>query len=161
VDNRATTIQAQSNPSNAGTEQVAEQIGTPLDVYEKLDTLFAARFIGSPSMNLLLATVAGKVIRVGDIELGQRDLPDSPVQLGIRPEHVSIADDGPLTLRVSLAEPLGANTLLHGSLVGSGEAFTAAVSGVYRVSRHNEEVKLAPDPAYLHLFDPETGKRLV
>jgi ABC-type Fe3+/spermidine/putrescine transport system ATPase subunit len=43
----------------------------------------------------------------------------------------------------------------------SGEAFTAAVSGVYRVSGHNEEVRLAPDPAYLHLFDPETGKRLV
>jgi sn-glycerol 3-phosphate transport system ATP-binding protein len=143
---------------NAG---VAEQIGSPLDVYEKPDTLFAAQFIGSPSMNLLSATVAGKAIRVGDTELGQRDLPDSPVQLGIRPEHVSIADTGPLTLRVSLAEPLGANTLLHGNLVGSGEAFTAAVSGVYRVSGHNEEVKLAPDPAYLHLFDPETGKRLV
>lgn len=143
---------------NAG---VAEQIGSPLDVYEKPDTLFAAQFIGSPSMNLLSATVAGKVIRAGDTELGQRDLPDSPVQLGIRPEHVSIADDGPLTLRVSLAEPLGANTLLHGNLLGSGEAFTAAVSGVYRVSEHNEEVTLAPDPAYLHLFDPESGKRLV
>jgi sn-glycerol 3-phosphate transport system ATP-binding protein len=143
---------------NAG---VAEQIGSPLDVYEKPDTLFAAQFIGSPSMNLLSATVAGKMILVGDTELGQRDLPDRPVQLGIRPEHESISDDGPLILRVSLAEPLGANTLLHGSLVGSGEAFTAAVSGVYRVSGHNEEVKLAPDPAYLHLFDPETGKRLI
>ncbi|MEQ8658282.1 MAG: sn-glycerol-3-phosphate ABC transporter ATP-binding protein UgpC [Hyphomicrobiales bacterium] len=142
---------------NAG---IAEQIGSPLDVYERPDTLFAAQFIGSPSMNVLPGIVAGKAVRVGEAELGQSDLPDGPVKVGIRPEHVAISDDGNLCLRVNLAEPLGANTLLHGILVGSGEAFTAAVSGVYRVSGHNEEVTLAADRTHLHLFDIETGKRL-
>ncbi|WP_375573982.1 sn-glycerol-3-phosphate ABC transporter ATP-binding protein UgpC [Ahrensia marina] len=142
---------------NAG---VAEQIGSPLDVYEKPDTLFAAQFIGSPSMNILPATVADKMVHIGDAKLAGQDMPDGPVKVGIRPEHVSIDDGGSLTLQVHLAEPLGANTLLHGNLVGSGEAFTAAVSGVYRLSGHNEEVKLVVDETHLHLFDPETGRRL-
>ncbi|MFK7793563.1 MAG: ABC transporter ATP-binding protein [Devosiaceae bacterium] len=144
---------------------VAEQIGSPLDVYEKPDTLFAAQFIGSPSMNILPATVAGNTVRVGDAVIGNRALPDASVKLGIRPEHVMLADEGSLTLEVHLAEPLGANTLLHGKLVnsagGSDEVFTASVAGVYRVSSKHERVRLAVDDANMHLFDQETGKRIV
>ena len=142
---------------NAG---IAEQVGSPLDVYERPDTLFAAQFIGSPSMNVLPATLTSNSLRIGSVELGKRGLPDGTVYLGIRPEHVAIASDGPLSLTVHLAEPLGANTLLHGKLDESGEAFTAAISGVYRVSGPGETIRLAVDDAHLHLFDPTTDKRL-
>lgn len=138
---------------------VAEQIGSPLDVYERPDTLFAAQFIGSPSMNILSGTVADKIVRFGDVELAQRNVADGPVKVGIRPEHVSINDEGPLALNVHLAEPLGANTLLHGKLSGNDEPFTAAIAGVYRLSGLKEEVRLAVEETHLHLFDPETSKR--
>ncbi len=143
---------------NAG---IAEQIGSPLDVYERPDTLFAAQFIGSPSMNILPATLASNSLRIGSIELGKRGLPDGTVHLGIRPEHVVIASDGPLSLTVHLAEPLGANTLLHGKLDESGETFTAAISGVYRVNGPGETIRLAVDDAHVHLFDSDTGRRIV
>ncbi len=139
---------------------VAEQIGSPLDVYERPDTLFAAQFIGSPSMNILPATVAGNTVRVGDAIIGNRELPDAPVKLGIRPEHVVLDEQGPLALEVTLAEPLGANTLLHGKLAGSGEMFTASVAGVYRMAAKHEQVRLGVEDANMHLFDTETGKRL-
>lgn len=139
---------------------VAEQIGTPLDVYEHPETLFSAQFIGSPSMNILSASVADNTIHMGQTALGQRDLPDGPYQLGIRPEHVTIEPDGPLPLTVHLAEPLGANTLLHGKLQDLDLAFTAAVSGVYRQGSAREVVNLMPDPAHLHIFDRDTGHRV-
>ena len=143
---------------NAG---VAEQIGTPLDVYERPDTLFAAQFIGSPSMNVMDATVTGNAIMVGDLQLAQRDLPDGPIKLGIRPEHVHIDPDGPLALTVHLAEPLGANTLLHGKLQGGDVPFTAAIAGVHRPSALHEDVRLQTDPQRMHVFDAQSGHRIV
>ncbi len=142
---------------NAG---VAEQIGSPLDVYEHPNTLFAAQFIGSPSMNVMEATVAANTISLGQTTVAQSQVADGPIKLGIRPEHVAIDPDGPLELTVHLAEPLGANTLLHGKLREGDLPFTAAVAGVYRTGTAHEVVKLMPDPAHLHLFDQTSGMRL-
>lgn len=137
---------------------VAEQIGSPLDVYERPETVFAAQFIGSPSMNLLPADVSNGHLRLGDVEIGQYNLPDGPIQLGIRPEHVSFVDQG-FAMQVHLAEPLGANTLLHGKLSGSDQALTASIPGIYRLKNSGENVQLQFDMRYLHLFDHETGAR--
>jgi sn-glycerol 3-phosphate transport system ATP-binding protein len=138
---------------NAG---VAEQIGTPLDVYEHPQTLFAAQFIGSPSMNILETEVrAGRVLD-GAFAVHAAD---GPVKLGLRPEHVVPDADGPLALAVHLAEPLGANTLLHGKLDGSDIAFTASVAGVHRTDGRGQILRLNADPNNLHLFDTE-GRRI-
>ncbi len=136
----------------------AEQIGTPLDVYEHPQTLFAAQFIGSPSMNVLDARVDGGQVRVGDTSLPGGQGADGPVALGIRPEHIAVDPDGPLALTVRMAEPLGANTLLHGRLSG-GEAFTVSLPGVHR-ARSGEVLRLAVQPGSLHLFDAGDGHRL-
>lgn len=141
---------------NAG---VAEQIGSPLDVYEHPNTLFAAQFIGSPSMNVMPAHVSDGRICLGDAILGDSSHPDGPVNLGIRPEHVVVEPDGPLSLTVQLAEPLGANTLLHGKLTNTGDSFTAAVNGIYRLSGHHETISLGIVDANLHLFDMGSGRR--
>ncbi len=138
---------------------VAEQIGTPLDVYERPETVFVAQFIGSPSMNIMdaLRTPQG-------VQLGQVVLPgpagNGAIRLGIRPEHLARDADGPLHMRVHLAEPLGANTLLHGKLVESDLAFTASVPGVWRMASGTEDLRLSVDPADMHLFDPETDRRI-
>ncbi|OOY05747.1 ABC transporter ATP-binding protein [Thioclava sp. F28-4] len=139
---------------------VAEQIGTPLEVYERPVTIFAAQFIGSPSMNVIDAEVRAGQVMLGHVTLGPTDLPDRPVSLGIRPEHLHPDDNGPLTLNVTLSEPLGANTLLHGTLKGRGEAMTAALPGVHMEKQAVGQVRLSVNAEDLHLFDPKTGQRL-
>jgi sn-glycerol 3-phosphate transport system ATP-binding protein len=143
---------------NAGT---AEQIGTPLDVYERPRTLFAAQFIGSPSMNVLDAGVSGGVARTaGGAALPCAIRHEGPVKLGLRPEHLHLDPDGPLALTVSLSEPLGANTLLHGRLGGSPNAFVVSLPGVHHVPHSAETLRLSVAPEDLHLFDPQTGHRI-
>ncbi|MEM7566580.1 MAG: TOBE domain-containing protein, partial [Pseudomonadota bacterium] len=85
---------------------------------------------------------------------------EGPVTVGIRPEHVRVAPDGPLHVRTTMAEPLGANTLLHGRLSDDTEAFVASLPGVHRHDGLTADLHLAIDPALIHLFDPETGARV-
>jgi len=141
---------------NAG---VAEQIGTPLEVYETPRTLFAAQFIGSPAMNILDAEVkAGKVFNQGE-PVANANGGDGPVKLGIRPEHLMPDDAGPLKFLVKLAEPLGANTLLHGSLEGAGSDFTVSLQGVHKSPTHSEVRRFSIESSKAHIFDTKTGIR--
>jgi len=143
---------------NAG---IAEQIGTPLDVYERPQTLFAAQFIGSPAMNILKGELSSGKLTFGDgasiicncTETGE-------VKFGIRPEHLVADENGPLELNVSFAEPLGANTLLHGRLKGFDEAFTASLPGIHRQSGSGETARFTAAPQNIHIFDFETGQRI-
>ena len=140
---------------------VAEQVGSPLDVYQAPQTLFAAQFIGSPAMNL----VDGRV-EAGKLKLAnQSDIPysrgfEGEVVVGIRPEHLLLDDNGPLELVAGLAEPLGANTLLHGSLKGSGQALTASLSGIHERPRSRRSMRLSVAAENIHLFDKTTGQRI-
>ena len=143
-------------------EGMVEQIGSPLDVYERPETLFAAQFIGSPSMNVVDARVEDNRLAIAESSpFSIRDLNVSgPVKLGIRPEHLEIDPNGPITLSVQMSEPLGANTLLHGRLSGRGDAFTASIPGVHRVGGGNNGLRLNVSERNLHLFDKELGRRL-
>ncbi|MCL3881178.1 sn-glycerol-3-phosphate ABC transporter ATP-binding protein UgpC [Marivita sp. GX14005] len=141
---------------NAG---VAEQIGTPLDVYEKPRTLFAAQFIGSPAMNILDAELhAGKVM-LGDVAVADGAGPDGPVKLGVRPEHLDADENGPLRVAVQMTEPLGANTLFHGRLESTGDSFTASLQGVHPMSETGRHMRFAIQPGQAHVFDADTGLR--
>ncbi len=142
-----------------------EQIGAPLEVYARPETLFVAGFIGSPPMNVLPATVAegGAAVR-----LGQGLLPlarpvarpaGSAILIGIRPEHLLPADaDGGLPFEVEWLEALGADTVLHGRVPDVGEA-SVRVAGSFDV-RAGERLRLGVAPAHLHPFDPENGRRI-
>ena len=140
---------------------VAEQIGTPLEVYETPRTLFAAQFIGSPAMNIMDAQVVNGTVRMGDVVVADTSAPDGAVKLGIRPEHVVHDDTGPLSLVVQLSEPLGANTLLHGHLTSSGIEFTASLPGVHQGQGAGQVLQLSVQPGHAHLFDPQTQLRSV
>lgn len=141
---------------NAG---VAEQIGTPLEVYETPRTLFAAQFIGSPAMNIVDAHVTGGKVSVGEQEITDAIGADGPVKFGVRPEHLDLDDTGPITVKVQLTEPLGANTLLHGTLVGTGDSFTVSLPGVHLLSGDKPEMRFRPQPRKTHIFDADTGVR--
>jgi multiple sugar transport system ATP-binding protein len=143
---------------NGGT---VEQIGTPLDLYDRPGNLFVAGFIGSPAMNFIAGTVGG-----GGMQLVSGDgfqLPlSSPAQegravvYGIRPEHLAIADSG-VAAEVLVVEPTGSETQVF-VRVGSQDLVLVQRERVSLTPGQN--IFLKPDRAYVHLFDAQNGKRL-
>jgi multiple sugar transport system ATP-binding protein len=143
---------------------IVEQIGTPLELYDRPDNQFVAGFIGSPAMNFLHGKVKlnGAAIFEGPngVELPLASPPpDSdgrPAVYGVRPEHFTIADDG-AEAEIVVVEPTGSETQVFAKLGGQ------QVVAVFR-ERHQfnpgDKVRLKPDPALVHLFDETTGKRL-
>jgi sn-glycerol 3-phosphate transport system ATP-binding protein len=80
------------------------------------------------------------------------------VLVGLRPEHLDLAPDGPLALRVELLERLGADTILHGRLA-DGVRMTARTAANFAPPL-GDTARFAIRPEQIHLFDPETGRRL-
>ena len=102
---------------------VAEQIGTPVEVYEKPASLFVASFIGSPAMNRRAGRVNNEGTHFeldGGITLplngGYRQYAGRKMTLGIRPEHIalSLQAEGGVPLVMDTLEILGADNLAHG-----------------------------------------------
>jgi sn-glycerol 3-phosphate transport system ATP-binding protein len=77
--------------------------------------------------------------------------------VGLRPEHLEAAPDGPLSVRVELLERLGADTILHGTI--DSTRMTARVPGSFALEL-GSTVAFAIRPEHIHLFDPDTGKRI-
>ncbi len=138
---------------------VAEQIGTPLEVYETPRTLFAAQFIGSPSMNVFDAEVQSGEVALGGTIVATAKGTDGPVKMGVRPEHLIAAEGGPFQVQVHMVEPLGANTLLHGRLEGTGEDITVSLPGVHAQPAHGTTMTFSAKPDAVHIFDRSTGVR--
>ncbi len=147
---------------------VIEQIGTPREIYRRPGSTYVAGFIGAPAMNLLSATLSGDGAFVDVGGMGRFAVPTHAgsvqpgrrVTLGVRPEHLSVvAEGGPALLSAHLmyTEDLGAARLLHGA-VGGDELIihTPDETG----GRPGDRLRLAADPANLHLFDAESGRRL-
>ena len=141
-------------------EGVAEQIGTPLEVYETPHTLFAAQFIGSPAMNIFDARIEDGAIRLGDATLAKTKLAPAPIKLGIRPEHLVPDTKGPLHAVLQIAEPLGANTMLHGQLSDSHAPLTVSLPGVHQIDAGTGAMRFSVHPDHLHQFDAATGQRV-
>jgi sn-glycerol 3-phosphate transport system ATP-binding protein len=146
----------------------AEQIGTPLELYQRPATAFVAGFIGSPSMNLIPARLADQGAAVTLGERAKLGLPRTcgggdgrAVTVGIRPEHMIGADGAAadLELEVDLVEPLGADTLVHGRLEGVAIELTARLPGTVSIDP-GQPLPITVDRDHLHLFDPESGARL-
>ncbi len=144
---------------NAGN---VEQAGAPLDLYDNPANLFVAGFIGSPSMNFLKGKVEGGAFR-SDGGMAMK-LPASggpaegcPAVYGVRPEHFMLADDG-WPARVNVIEPTGSETQVLADLGGTPIvcAFRERVS-----ARPGETIRLSADPGLVHLFDADTGQRLL
>lgn len=142
---------------------VVEQIGTPLDLYDKPKNLFVATFIGSPSMNLLEGVVADSPTRVHmadgfylEVPQPASVVPGQAVVAGIRPEHVTLADKG-IEARVRVVEPTGAETQV---LCEVGAQQILAIARERRRFAPGDRVRLHIHSADVHLFDAQSGQRL-
>jgi multiple sugar transport system ATP-binding protein len=143
---------------------LVEQIGQPLDLYDKPDNLFVAGFIGSPAMNFLKGAIrangAAAFEGPGGVRLPLAAAPAGaegrPAVYGVRPEHFAIADDG-AEAEIQVVEPTGSEIQVVARLGGED------VIAVFR-ERHQfkpgDKIRLKPDPRLVHLFDETTGHRL-
>jgi len=140
---------------------LAEQIGTPLEVYETPATLFAAQFIGSPAMNVFEGTASGgKVQLANGSEVPYQGSVQGPIWVGMRPEHLEISANGFLAAELTHHEPLGSNTLSYGKLAHTDQEITVSLPGIHRGQAERETVNLSIDANHLHFFDKSSGQRI-
>jgi multiple sugar transport system ATP-binding protein len=139
---------------------IVEQIGAPLELYDRPTNLFVAQFIGSPAMNVLEGRLESSGFAMGDLILPVGNAPAAtagrPAYYGIRPEHFRLSGDG-MPMEVVVTEPTGSETLVIAR--AGGREFSCVFRE--RISAGpGEMIRVAPDPALVHLFDRETGRRL-
>jgi multiple sugar transport system ATP-binding protein len=145
---------------NAGN---VEQIGVPLELYDRPANLFVAGFIGSPAMNFLQGKIEGGAFRASSGEAlplpgGGNGSDGKPTVYGVRPEHFQISPEG-LPAKVHVIEPTGSETQVVAEYAGASVicAFRERIS-----AKPGETIRIAPaDPALVHLFDAATGQRAV
>ncbi len=149
-------------------EGYVEQLGTPIELYDKPATRFVAGFLGSPAMNFFdgkLENRGGSVSLKGGGQLGCAGptgaLPEEGVLVGVRPEHLIIADrdSGMVHFNVSLVEHLGADSLVHGSFGGHDSDLTVRLNGTSAV-QPGDSLPISVAPENVHLFDSASGSRL-
>ena len=145
---------------------IAEQIGTPVEVYERPASRFVASFIGSPAMNLLEGKISddgtrfelagGMALPLGNAANLQRG---RAVTLGIRPEHIALSSQtaGGVSFVVDTLEMLGADNLVHGRW---GEQKMVVRLAHQERPQPGSTLWLYLPENHLHFFDKENGKRL-
>src|SRR5687767_4162980 len=135
-----------------------EQLGAPLELYDRPANLFVAQFIGSPAMNVFEGVYSnGMVQALGAYwpcevraQEGQR------VAYGIRPEHLRL-EQGGITGQIEVVEPMGAETEILVKV--GGQTLNIMTHGRASVGP-GERVSLAPQQSQAHLFDAASGRRI-
>jgi sn-glycerol 3-phosphate transport system ATP-binding protein len=135
-----------------------EQFDTPKSIYRNPASVFVARFIGSPPMNILPATGDGKLLRLADNQPVAHSSHVGSCQLGIRPEDILVdSGEGTVTGQVAFREDLGSHSVIAVK-VGTEMIRVATPFGTDVVD--SPDIKLRFPPTRIHLFDPQTGKAI-
>jgi multiple sugar transport system ATP-binding protein len=145
---------------------IIEQVGTPTELYDVPANLFVAGFIGSPAMNF----ISGQVHAHGDglavstpdgenfpLPPGLDTAPGRALTIGVRPEHLALADDSAVRLRVDIVEPTGDETNLYGKV---GEELVCVRLHRRVAVSPGDTVALGWPLDRLHVFDTASGRRL-
>ncbi|ESS10238.1 MAG: ABC-type sugar transport system, ATPase component [uncultured archaeon A07HR60] len=144
-----------------------QQVAPSQQLYDAPDTRFVAEFIGSPGMN----TVEGRLQRHDDtleVTWGRNTLAlprldrtslqtEKPVVLGVRPEDLQQDRTGPLSMEVTVTEPLGDSLLIRGLVGGTEMEVSLPPRSAVDIG---DVVSLTADTQRLHLFDADSGKAL-
>jgi len=145
-------------------DRTIQQVGPPMEIYNRPANVFVAQFVGSPAMTLLPATLddgRGKFARLklGDgtqmeTRVERSALPkEGSLRLGLRPEAVRVGGEGGPSAKVELVERLGERTLVYARL-SDGQPITAEDQGDSKV-KIGDSVPLAIDGAAAHVFGPD------
>jgi len=140
---------------------IIEQIGSPLELYDRPANLFVAGFIGSPAMNMIAGKMEGNTFvadegtRV-DLALAPPNSAGRPVTLGVRPEHFHLDPNG-LPAEILTVEPTGSETQVVARFAGQ------EIMGAFReriTAQPGETLRIRPEPSAVHLFDTQSGARI-
>ena len=146
-------------------EGAVEQIGAPIELYARPRNRFVACFLGTPQMNLLKAKIqvaSAKGLRLSIDEGhsgidaasdGARTVTGTECNVGVRPEHLALSDNGPIIGSVIATEMLGSETIVFASL-RSGETVTASVRGI-RSLPAGAPVHFSVASRFVHVFDDQ------
>ena len=144
-------------------EGLVEQTGSPLELYDKPVNIFVAGFIGSPSMNLLNASINSNSINLGNagsIPIIRKTISEnnSDVILGIRPSHMDISKNGEgLKFQIDVIEPTGADSLVYGRINDT----ECCVQTSERLNlKSGEIIHILPNEDNLHFFDNQSNERI-
>jgi len=138
---------------------VVQQVGTPMEIYDRPANTFVAGFIGSPAMNLVSGEIAdgvftGENIRVEGLARNAR----GPVTLGFRAEDATLASEGgQIGAGIYSVELLGEATMI--SMRVGGELVSVKTTKDYR-AEIGDAVRVNITPAACHLFDKASGARI-
>jgi multiple sugar transport system ATP-binding protein len=143
---------------------VVQQVGAPIELYQRPANLFVAGFIGSPKMNFVQVTV--EAVEHGAIVVNSKDVANLRIPartegvnvndlltLGVRPHDLSPSSSGAVVGRVGLVERLGNETIVNVELA-SGTPWLAVLDGDQAL-RVGESLALSADPAKAVLFDSD------
>lgn len=138
---------------------LVQQVGTPMEIYDRPANTFVASFIGSPAMNLVAGQIENGVFSCEGIRIpGLPTGPRGPVTLGFRAEDARLAEtDGEIEAPIYTVELLGEATML--SMRVGGELVSIKVGKDYR-AEIGDTVRIAIPAAACHLFDHSTGARI-
>ena len=144
-------------------EGLVEQTGAPLELYDKPVNIFVAGFIGSPSMNLLNASINSNSINLGNagsIPITQKTTFENnlDITLGIRPSHMDISKNGEgLKFQIDVIEPTGADSLVYGRINDT----ECCVQTSERLNlKSGEIIHILPNEDNLHFFDNQSNRRI-
>ncbi len=139
---------------------IIEQIGTPLELFDRPGNLFVAQFIGSPAMNVLKGVVQGQSVQADGAawpmgnKTGVKD--GQSVHYGIRPTDIALSTQG-VQAKVVVVEPTGAETEL---LVQVGQSQLTVVLHGRTAVQPGDMVHLSVDTDKVHLFDGQSEQRI-
>ncbi|HET9733428.1 MAG TPA: ABC transporter ATP-binding protein [Acidimicrobiales bacterium] len=146
---------------------VLQQVAPPRELYQRPANSFVARFLGSPPMNLLEATITEGHVSVAGFPVPARPAAAANGHLlaGVRPEALSVVGEGGMAVRVDLVEQLGADAYIHASFHRDDSSVLSSSDVILRVDpvdvpKPGDSIQVAAPADAWHLFDADSGLRL-
>ena len=140
-------------------EGIIEQLGTPIDIYEKPESIFVGEFIGSPQMNFVNGTVNNNTFESKGFKINiDKKIDNKDAVLGFRAEHLQLKTDGEISLTVDIIEKLGADSIIYGK-DKDGVTICYKENGNTKLNI-GDNINLSINVDSIHLFNKNTGKRI-
>ena len=137
---------------------IVQQVGTPVEIYDRPANAFVASFIGNPAMNLIDGEISDGIFRAQDTEIPGLQAPNGKVTLGFRAEDASVVQTaGQINTKIYTQELLGDATMAS---VRIGGALVSVKADKTFRAEIDDPISILVPAEHCHLFDSETGARL-
>ena len=137
---------------------VVQQVGSPIEIYDRPANAFVASFIGNPAMNLMDGEVKDGTFTAQNVEVTGLSAPNGPLTLGFRAEDATVvASDAQINAPIYTMELLGDATMVS---VRIGDALVSVKTDKSYRAAIGETVSIRVSPDHCHLFDADSGARI-